>query len=261
MTGRERESLEIVRSYGAIAPHNPHALHMPTHIFVRLGEWEDAIDWNRRAAAAALDHPAGPEGEYVSSEYTHASAYLVYAYLQRGDDAAAEEALRRVRTTPNLEPDFKAAFDLVSLPARYAWDRFAWPEAVTWFARALGSARLGDAGAARGAVQKLGELRERTAAGGEAATPAPILPARELLGDLLMELDRPGEALAAYEAALDATPGRLNALLGTARAADAAGEPEKARTFQRTIVDGTAGDSPRPGVVEVRERIDARAGD
>jgi hypothetical protein len=77
--GRERESLEITRKYEAVAPRNPHALHMPTHIYTRLGEWNGVVQGNLRAAEAALEHPAGDQGEFVWDEFPPAIEYLVYA--------------------------------------------------------------------------------------------------------------------------------------------------------------------------------------
>lgn len=181
--GREHESLEIVRSYGNIAPRNPHALHMPTHIFTRLGSWQEVIEWNLNAADAALEHPAGDKGQYVWDEFPHAIEYLVYAYLQQGNDTAAEAQLRRLTSTENLHPTFKTAFHLSSIPARYAlerrdwqeaaeliprpynkldWDHFPWPEAVTWFAKGLGAAHLGRVADAQRAYEHLSKL-ENTA--------------------------------------------------------------------------------------------------
>lgn len=187
--GRERESLDIVRSYGAIAPRNPHALHMPTHIFTRIGSWEEVIDWNQRAAEAALEHPAGDEGQYVWDEFPHAIEYLVYAHLQRGDDRAAAAERDRLLAAAALQPSFKTAFHLASIPARYAlerhawaeaaaleprsaiaaldWDRFPWPEAVTWFARGIGAAHLGDRAGAQHALGRLAELEGVAEAQGE----------------------------------------------------------------------------------------------
>ncbi len=95
--GRERESLEITRKYEAVAPRNPHALHMPTHIYTRLGDWNAVIRGNLRAAEAALEYPAGDHGEFVWDEFPHAIEYLVYAYLQRGSDDEAAAQLKRLR--------------------------------------------------------------------------------------------------------------------------------------------------------------------
>src|SRR3989440_5947293 len=126
--GRERELLEITRKYERVAPHNPHAIHMPTHIYTRLGDWNGVIRGNLRAAQAALDYPAGEHGEFVWDEFCHAIEYLVYAYLQKHDYAAAAAQLQRLRTTPRLEPSFKTAFHLMSTQARYALERRAWNE-------------------------------------------------------------------------------------------------------------------------------------
>lgn len=186
--GREQESLDVVRNYGAIAPRNPHALHMPTHIFVRLGAWDEVIDWNRRAAEAALAQRVGPGGKYIWDEFPHAGEYLLYAYLQRGDDSAAAEVVQRLAGTPDLQPSFKTAFHLASTASRYAlerrdwqgasqlpprspsfleWDRFTWPEAVVWFARGLGAAHLGDTAAAAASIDRLTALGLRAAQAGE----------------------------------------------------------------------------------------------
>jgi len=293
--GREHELLDVVRRYETIAPRNPHALHMPTHIYTRLGDWPAVVNGNLRAAEAALAHPAGDQGQYVWDEFAHAIEYLVYAYLQQGDDESAHAQLRRLQERPQLEPSFKTAFHLSSIPARYAlergdwktaatlpartpdtlaWDKYPWPEAVTWFARGTGAARQGDAAGAQPAIARLNALEAAATASGEdlfarsirvlrlavegwraqalgdrdsararlvqaaaleaatpkhAVTPGPTLPAEEQLGDLLLLQDRPAEALAAYERALKAYPGRFNSLLGTARAAQESGNRERAR--------------------------------
>jgi tetratricopeptide (TPR) repeat protein len=186
--GRERESLEIVRKYETVAPRNPHALHMPTHIYTRLGDWDAVIDGNLRAAEAALDRPVGDERQYVSDEFPHAIEYLIYAYLQKGADDLAAGQLKRLRETPGLQPSFKTAFHLASTQARYAlergawgeaislvprepatldWDRFAWAEAVVWFARGLGAAHMGKVEQARAAAERLRELEATTEKAGE----------------------------------------------------------------------------------------------
>src|SRR5687767_9784600 len=187
--GREHESPEVVRKYEASAPRNPHALHMPTHIFTRLGDWSGVVRGNLKAADAALAHPAGDHGQFVWDEFPHAVEYLVYAYLQRGADEEAAAQLNRLHGTARLQPTFKTAFHLTSTQARYAlerrawseamslvvrqpstldWDRFMWPEAVTWFARGLGAAREGELGKARQAGNRLEELETAAGKAGEA---------------------------------------------------------------------------------------------
>jgi tetratricopeptide (TPR) repeat protein len=128
--GRERELLEVTRKYEASAPNNPHALHMPTHIYTRLGDWDGVIRGNLRAADAALLYPAGDHGEFIWDEFPHAIEYLVYAYLQKGDTANAGAQLERLRTTERLEPTFKTAFHLASAQARYALERRDWLSAA-----------------------------------------------------------------------------------------------------------------------------------
>ena len=174
--GRERELLEITLKYESVAPDNPHALHMPTHIYTRLGDWDGVIRGNLRAAEAALQYPAGERGEFVWDEFAHAIEYLVYAYLQKGMDDEAAAQLQRLQSTARLEPTFKTAFHLASTQARYAlerraweeaarivprepptleWDRFAWPEAIMHFARGFGAVHVGRVDEAKDAASRL----------------------------------------------------------------------------------------------------------
>jgi tetratricopeptide (TPR) repeat protein len=186
--GREHENLDIVHRYEEVAPDNPHALHMPTHIYTRLGDWEGVIRGNLRAADAALRYPTGAHGELVWDEFAHAIEYLVYAYLQEGADEQAAAQIRRLLETPNVEPTAKTAFHLASTRARYAlerhawaeaaalvprdrgtidWDRFPWPEAVSWFARGYGAVRSGKLDEARHAAERLQTLESHADVSGE----------------------------------------------------------------------------------------------
>jgi tetratricopeptide (TPR) repeat protein len=186
--GREHESLEITRKYARIAPRNPHALHMPTHIYTRLGDWDGVIDGNLEAAEAALKFPAGPHGEFVWDEFPHAIEYLIYADLQKGRDEDAAAQLKRLHTTNNLEPTFKTAFHLMSTQARYAlerrawdeamaiaprvpaaldWDRFPWAEGIAHFARGLGAVHLGKIEEAKAEAERLEQLESVTQKAGE----------------------------------------------------------------------------------------------
>lgn len=325
VNGRESESPEIIRGYDAIAPRNPHALHMPTHIFVRLGDWDRTIEGNLRAADAALAHPAGDRGQYVWDEFPHAIEYLVYAYLQKGDDEAAKAQIARLRETVGLEPTFKTAFHLASTASRYAleqrawsdaaalvprhpptleWDRFPWAEAVTWFARGLGAANTHQGAEARRARSRLADLESAAQTAGEhlfarqiailrlavsasiahdsgaaetaaqlmreaaeleavtpkdPVTPAPTLPAYELLGDLLMQHGRPQDALKAYEHSLALYPRRFATLLGAARAARAIDDVPRATAFYQQLRDVAARDSKRTGLKEASDYLAARA--
>jgi len=321
--GREHESLGILRKYEAAAPHNPHALHMPTHIYTRLGNWDAAVRGNLLAATVALDHPAGDRGQYVWDEFPHAIEYLVYAYLQKGADDMAHAQIERLHATANVEPTFKGAFHWASTQSRYAlerrawtdaeqivarepasfdWNRFPWPEAIVRFARGLGAARLGNLDTARAesvrldaleavarkdgedlfarnirvlslelngwiayaegrnesSVALLGEAAELEASTPKhAVTPGPTLPAYEQLGDLLMELKRPGEALVAYERSSELYPRRFNGLLGSARAAGALGD-QRARTYCRALIEIADGGTRRAAIEEARECVARR---
>jgi tetratricopeptide (TPR) repeat protein len=322
---RERESPQVVSAYEAIAPDNPHALHMPTHIYVRLGDWPRVIDGNLRAASAALRFPTGEQNQLVWDEFPHAIEYLVYAHLQRGSDEAARQQLDRLQQTARLEATFKTAFHLASTAARYAlerhawaeaaelvprqpaslpWDRFPWPEAVTVFAKGLGAAMTSQSERARSSLARLGELEAAAKAAGEvvfernvrilklalssriaqttgkreeavvrlreaaeveeqtpkhAVTPAPTLPARELLGDLLAEQGRQREALDEYTRVLAAYPNRLNSLVGAARAAHALGDSATARTFYSQLERVADPATTRAAVAATRELLSRAA--
>jgi tetratricopeptide (TPR) repeat protein len=301
--GREHEDLDVICGYEALAPRNPHALHMPTHIYTRLGDWERVIRGNLMAAEAALRYPAGDRGQFVWDEFPHAIEYLIHAYLQKGADDQAAAQLKRLQGTKQLEPTFKTAFHLASTQARYAlerrawseasalmppnratlnWDKFPWPEGVTWFARGLGAAHENELNEERRAEKRLQELEEAAVKTGEelfarnlhilllelqawgahaeqddkaslalmraavdleestpkhAVTPAPTLPADELLGDLFLAQKRPTEALAAYKRSLELYPRRFNSLLGAARAARADHNDFDARIFYGKLLE------------------------
>jgi tetratricopeptide (TPR) repeat protein len=189
VAGRADSSLAVVRSYERIAPSVPHALHMPTHIFVRLGQWPEVIEWNRKSADAALRHPAD---DRISLHHVHALDYLLYAHLQRGDDARAravlEEGLRQAGGARRYQDDFAVAYHLAAMPARLvvergdwkaaaalvprtpgylSWQRYPWAEAVSWAARGIGAAKGGDLAAAREAEARLRALRDTATAAGE----------------------------------------------------------------------------------------------
>jgi hypothetical protein len=310
-TGRESLHPEVVHRYASIAPRNAHALHMPTHIYVRLGDWPAVIAGNLLAAAAARQDPAGDRGQWISDEYPHAIEYLVYAYLQMGDDSAATAWSTTLGATANVQPGFKTAFHLSSIPARIAlerqdWttathlaerpgaqgdgDRFPWPDAITWFARGMGAVEQGDTLAARAAEQRIAGFRAAAERQGEdlfrrqieilrlelaahigrlegsdaeairllrdavalesstpkhAVTPAPTLPAGEMLGRLLLAANRPAEALDACRASLAMWPMRFNGLVCVARAARLAGDSAASASYYATLRRIAAPRSPR----------------
>jgi hypothetical protein len=288
-------ALDAARRYARIAPDSPHALHMPSHIFIRLGLWQESIDSNLASAASAQKNNA-PGNEL------HAKDYLIYAYLQGAQDREAKKALE---APPPGRPDDPQYMNWLyatgASPARYAverhrWaeaaalpvlpntfprERYAWTEANLHFARALGASHIGDTEAARKDLQQLASIREilaqenskywadqvdiqreiatawitlgegkreqalqqmRSAADHEDrtdkhnVTPGVILPARELLGEMLLEMKQPAQAMVEFEATLRTAPNRFNALAGAARAAKLSGDNEKARTYYAKLL-------------------------
>jgi hypothetical protein len=310
-------ALTAARTYAEIAPDSPHALHMPSHIFTRLGLWDESIASN--VASRAISRREGNVTEEL-----HASDYLVYAYLQSGRDSAAKRILKDL---PEIESHFDptaipvgaapvsaAFFAMAAIPARYALEREDWlaasrlqvrttqyryTDAITWFARGLGAAHIGDIVVARFAARQLADIHERLIESKEsywalqveiqrldvlawaalaakdssdalrlmhqavrledrteksAVTPGPIAPARELLGEMFLLLDRPGSALEEFEATLKKEPNRFRALTGAAKAAELAGNSKAAQHFATTLLRVCArADSPgRPELAELR---------
>ncbi|MGB6191079.1 MAG: hypothetical protein WBF42_01310 [Terracidiphilus sp.] len=264
--------LPAARAYALIAPVAPHALHMPSHIFTRLGLWDDSIASNLAARAAA--HLQGDTGEEL-----HAMDYLVYAYLQSNRDTDAVSIIHQLALMPQLNmSDFKVAYAATAIPLRYAVERGQWADAarviptsaaqpqviaIAVWARGFGLARTGQINAARAAISRLHQLEAQLRATGnnywatqvavlrrelrawsaqaaqrpdEAAsllraaadeedaveklpvTPGPIIPAREQLGDLLLEQNHPAEALQEFKTALVNSPGRRGAISGATKA-------------------------------------------
>jgi tetratricopeptide (TPR) repeat protein len=315
------EVLEVARGYGRIAPTVPHALHMPSHIFIRLGLWEEAITMNRRSADAALLHPV--KG-MTSLHYPHALDYLAYAHLQRGEDGRAEDVLRELTAIDEaVQPHIASAYALAAVQARLAlergdwgraaglrattppdfpWQRFPAMRAITSFARALGAARAGRPDQARREIDRLAGLRAEVAAGSdywgkqveimeksarawflhasgsrreglalmrEAAaletstekhpvTPGEVLPATELLGDMLLAEGRPADALRAYGQALERSPRRHNGLYGAGRAAERLGDRDTAARHYRTLLDATAAGAATEAVLHARRFLASR---
>jgi hypothetical protein len=301
------------RRYAMIAPSAAHALHMPAHTFTRVGQWEASIETNRRSIAVALSNGS-------IAEALHAADYAAYAHLQLGQDSAAKAVVDGlpalaarfdVNAVTGAAPGNAGVFALAAIPARYALERrdwagaarlaphasgFAWTEAMTYFARALGASHLGDTAGARVAIDSLGAIRDRLATAREAywaeqvaiqrlgaqawlelaerrpdsalvlmresarredateksaVTPGPLAPSRELLGDMLMELQRPREALAEYRATLEKEPNRFRALHGAMRAGTLADDRAAATQYAAALGTLTA-KADRPGRPELR---------
>jgi hypothetical protein len=179
-------ALPAARAYAAIAPDAPHALHMPSHIFTRLGLWEESIRSNLASAAAGQRLVERTQPGATAYETLHAHDYLAYAYLQTAQDAKAREVFEGLSRVTALDaPAFSAGYALAAIPARYAlerrdwagaaalpalpdvfpWARFPYAEASLHFARTVGAARLGDLDRARAAYARLQEIQAGLAAG------------------------------------------------------------------------------------------------
>ena len=170
-----KHGMEAAVRYDRIAPDAPHALHMPSHIFTRVGAWKESVRANRASADAGTDS---------TFDKWHAYDYLVYAYLQQGEDTAARKVVTEAMSNPARVDHFATAYAYAAMPARVAVERgdwktaanlpiapaegFPWPkyphsESINAFARGLGAAMIGDADAARSEIGRLQKLRDVTA--------------------------------------------------------------------------------------------------
>jgi hypothetical protein len=299
---------QAARRYGAIAPATPHALHMPSHTFTRMGDWKASIASNTGSAAAA--HKAGQPADEL-----HAADYMVYAYLQTAqDEAAGKLVLASAETFKRFDPGYAsgaapasaAFFAHAAIPARYCLERrdwaaamaltlqpspFPYDDAITIFARGLGAAHMGNSGLAEESIAGLARIRDgltgvkdgywpdqaeiqrlevaaqlalakgdgvkAMAALTRAAemedvtelasiTPGPLLPAREMLGELLLELSQPTQAMLQFKAVLVKHPNRYWSTYGAAQAASRAGDLGAARDYSRQLLKiADTADEPR----------------
>jgi tetratricopeptide (TPR) repeat protein len=286
---------------------------MPSHIFTRVGAWEESVATNLRSADAAR------KGGEPNEAY-HASDYAVYAYLQMGRDADAKRTMEEVFKVTDFNPAIRVApYAMAAMPARYALERGAWREAMnlqvrptkmpyvdalTVSARAIGTARSGDAAAAQKDADELARLHKAlqeakdnywatevevmrlTVAGwialaqGNAdnalkfmraaadledkneksiVTPGRVIPARELLGDMLLELKQPAAALTEYEASQLREPNRFRGYYGAARAAEAAGDRQKAANYYgKLLALAKNSDGNRPELARAKQYVAQR---
>ena len=303
--------LDAARRYAAIAPSSAHAVHMPSHIFARLGLWQKDIDANLKSVALA--HPASEV--YMHGHELHAMHFLIYAYLQTGQDDAAkrvvEESKQIVASAPKTNDDMGMleyyGYAAAHFPALYALEMRHWPDvaalepaagapahmqAITYWARTIAAARQGEVEATRSDAQKFDAMEEETRKTKYAYTldgpdfprgevhawlafaekksddalrqmreVADLqdkvgkrevdIPAREMLADMLLEVNRPQEALAEYESALKIDPNRFNGLAGAARAAEMAHQAGKANSYYAQLLkncnNGRNSDRPELG--------------
>jgi tetratricopeptide (TPR) repeat protein len=311
-------ALPAARKYASIAPSSPHAVHMPSHIFARLGLWQDDINSNL-AAIRVADNMAAHH--YVMHHKVHSMDFLVYAYMQIGDDASAKAAIEQIAAIrpEQMDPEFQNYLLMRQAegPAKYALERRQWKEAlglqpsagappdvqlVTYWGRAVAAGHLHDAVAARDAMKHYDELLEATRKGprpyivdglkdehqlvqawaayaagnshdavrmlravaddqdkvGKAETE---LPAREMLADMLLDLQRPQEALTEYEISLRTDSNRFNGLYGAAQAATQVQQKEKAGTYYAQLLKNCEGiRSDRPELAEAKTLLVSAGG-
>jgi len=319
------KGLPAARAYSAIGPAVPHGLHMPSHIFSRVGLWKEMVDGNRASYLAAKSELKEETLGIGAYDALHAMDYMVFGQLQQAQDKAAKQlvdeagAIRKV----NVE-NVVAAYAFAAMPARYAlergdwaqaarlslsppdlsWSKFPQAESILVFARGLGAARTGDVGAARKDVERLQALKAamtaakvvywpgqtdfqiktvnawialaekrndeapqlmRAAAEAEAAsdkhpvTPGNVVSSRELLGEMLLALQQPKQALAEFERSLKRDPNRFRSIFGAARAVEAAGNLEVAREYYAKLQTLTAAhDTERPELAHAKAFLSLR---
>ena len=297
-------ALPAARKYASIAPASAHAQHMPSHIFTRLGLWDESIHSDSVSVSAAQCYASKAKIKGHWDEELHGMDYLVYAYLQKGDDQHATQFLDYLQTIHEVYPvNFKTAYAFAAMPARYTlerkmwkeaatlslhpkdfpWEKFPWQEAIIHFARAFGALQLNDANtantelgklkslydklapqidkkleAAQVAIQikateawieyKQGNSKEAVELMKEAAdmedgtekhpvTPGEVIPARELLGEMLFEMNKPALALENFELDLKTHPNRFNGLYNAAMAAERTGNTETAILYFKKLIE------------------------
>ena len=274
-------ALPAARKYASIAPASAHAQHMPSHIFTRLGLWDESIKSDLVSVASAQCYAEQAKLNAHWDEELHGLDYLVYAYLQKKDDASAKRQLDYLKSINKVSPaNFKIAYAFAAAPARYAlerkdwkmaselqlhsanflWKDFPWQEAITHFTKLLGYVHLNNLSDAEKELDQLKTIQQNLLTqknksyeaahvdvqikAGEAwielkrgnkqlakelmiaaadkedamekhpVTPGSVLPARELLGEMLLELNEPALAEEAFEKDLKINPNRRNGIIG-----------------------------------------------
>ena len=321
-----QKGLKTARRYASIAPSSAHAQHMPSHIFTRLGIWQESINSNLQSTESARCYAeaAALTGSYF--EELHGIDYLVYAYLQKGDNTNAQLQYNLIKDRKKFHPQMLMAstYPLAAIPARLAlenkdweratnlelqdielnWEKFPWQEAIHHFAVAMGAANTNDFNTVKEKIEilknlhqnliaqndktkaipiKLVEIQIKTAqawlnfrqndikngltimeeaveierkTSKHPVTPGDVLPAIELLGDMLLELNKPEEALLAYEENLVDRPNRFNGIYGAAIAAEKSGDKEKAILYFNQLIELTENaNSNRPEILEAKAFI------
>src|SRR5450432_511175 len=312
-------ALPAARKYASIAPGSAHAQHMPSHIFTRLGLWDESIQSNLISTASAKCYGENAAIKGHNDEELHAMDYLVYAYLQKAEDSLAKQQCDYLKSINEVHPaaDFKVAYAFASIPARYVlenrlwkeaadleihpiafpWEKFPWQKAIIHFTRLLGLVHIGSMDSAGAELGKLKLLHDElvgekdmykanqvdiqiktseawmlfkggknkmalelmnAAADMEDATekhpvtPGEVIPARELLGDMLLQMGYAAKAYAVYMEDLKRHPNRFNGLYGAGLSAEKSGDPAKARLYYQQLSDLCTSRSTRPELAKAR---------
>jgi tetratricopeptide (TPR) repeat protein len=312
------KGLGAARLYAKIAPASAHANHMPSHIFTRVGSWDESVSSNMRSAELATADEAASQNGEARDQRLHAMDYLEYAYLQSGRVKQAKAVLDQrnsLKPIPGLS--LTGSYGNSAIPARYALERRNWEEAsaltattegvpwaqaISWTAIGIGSARNGNLGRASQAERNLASLRDFAASQDQywsnqievqrrevaawitekngkspdaiatmssaaeleesmdkhAVTPGAVIPAREMLAELLSIHNQPQASVDEYQAVLKIAPNRFNALYGAASAAEAAGNGPLANQFFQKLTEIAVGDE-RPELLTARKKISVTA--
>lgn len=297
-------ALPAAKKYASIAPASAHAQHMPSHIFIRLGLWDESIQSNLVSASAAKCYAEQAKIKGHWDEELHAIDYLTYAYLQKGDDDLAKRQVDYLQTITEVSPvNFKVAYAFAAIPARYVlerkkwkeaaslqmapsnfpWEKFPWQEAITHFTILLGSVHTGNLDNTIKEFEELKRLHSKLVGAKDKAleaaqvaiqikaskawiefnwgnkdkalelmraaadmedgmekhpvTPGEVIPARELLAEMLLEIDKTALALEAFELVLKTHVNRFNTLYGAAIAAQKLGNKVKATGYFKKLLE------------------------
>jgi len=312
-------ALPAARKYASIAPASAHAQHMPSHIFTRLGLWDECIQSNLISASSAKCYAEKAKIKGHWDQELHAIDYLVYAYLQKGNDEAAKQQLDYLQTINEVYAEnFIAAYAFSAIPARYflekkmwkeaanlqihpsnfPWEKFPWQNAINHFARLLGAVHINNTSEAKNELENLNSLydvlnkqKDKSLEAAQVAiqikigeawieykqgnnekglelmtaaadiedkmekhpvTPGAVIPARELLAEMLLELNKPVLALEAFELDLKTHPNRFNGLYGAGVAAERTSNKEKAKEYFKKLQEVAEANSSRPELKKAR---------
>jgi tetratricopeptide (TPR) repeat protein len=320
--GLAESGLYAARKYASIAPASSHAQHMPSHIFVRLGLWDECIQSNLVSVSSAQCYAEQSKLKGHWDEELHALDYLLYAYLQKGDIAEAKKQMDYVMSIDSVYPaNFKTYYAFAAIPARYYlenkmwkeaagqklhpaiadWKSYPWQEAIFHFSKFFGAIQIKKIDDAKQELdtmkllyQQLTKMKNKsnealqvmvqvktaeawvvfnsgdkttaleimTAAADmedsmekHPVTPGAVIPARELLAEMYLQLDQPGQALQQFEKELTISPNRFNAVYGAAIAARNSNHKEKAKKYFETLINFADPQSARKEVIAARNYL------